>query len=99
MEPSCHNILDTYHFIDMEMIRVKLTKSKDYTLAYLDFFVYDQSDTQYFTLHSPFPIYLAGEGNFIRPYYLAEDDYFLQILFYLVNRKPSSSSDLLEEKQ
>lgn len=51
-----------------------MTKSADYTLLCIDIFIYNNNDLKYIYLRSPIIIYLSGEGNFIRPYYLCESD-------------------------
>lgn len=65
-----YNLLNNYDYEDRSIITVKFSKNKDYTNCYLDFFVYERADYRYFTLSSPFLIYLSGEGSFLRPYYL-----------------------------
>jgi hypothetical protein len=41
-------------------VTIKFSKNNDCTNCYLDFFVYDRADTKYFTLSSPFILYLSG---------------------------------------
>ena len=55
-------------------MRLKLTKSADYTLLYIDIFNYKNCDMKYIYLTCPFIICMSGEGNFLRPYYLCESD-------------------------
>lgn len=52
--------------------------------------MYERADTKYFTLSSPFLIHLSGEGNFLRPFYLEQEDLFFKMMFFVVNRNLSS---------
>jgi hypothetical protein len=54
-----------------------VTKSTDYTLLYLDFFNYKYPNTKYFSLDCPYILYLSGEGNYLRPFYICESDTFI----------------------
>jgi hypothetical protein len=64
----------------------------------LDFFLYEKADLKYFNLTNPFIIYLSGEGNFIRPFYLEEQDVFLNAMFFIINRNIGKIDDSLDEK-
>ncbi|CAD8126881.1 unnamed protein product [Paramecium sonneborni] len=70
--------------------RFKMTKSADYTLLYIDIFNYKNCDLKYIYLTCPFIIYLSGEGNYLRPFYLCESDQFLVSLFFAVNQTKNS---------
>ncbi|CAD8211590.1 unnamed protein product [Paramecium pentaurelia] len=70
--------------------RFKMTKSADYTLLYIDIFNYKNCDLKYIYLTCPFIIYLSGEGNYLRPFYLCESDQFLVSLFFAVNQTTNS---------
>lgn len=54
------NLINNYDCEDKDIITVKLSKNKDYTICYLDFFRYERADLRYFTLSSPFLMYLSG---------------------------------------
>ena len=73
--------------------RLKITKSDDYTLLYIDIFNYKVSDTKYLLLNCPYIIYLSGEGNFFRPFYICESDTFLLSLYFAVNQKKDIQED------
>ncbi|CAD8192851.1 unnamed protein product [Paramecium octaurelia] len=70
--------------------RFKMTKSADYSLLYIDIFNYKNCDLKYIYLTCPFIIYLSGEGNYLRPFYLCESDQFLVSLFFAVNQTKNS---------
>ncbi len=78
---------------------IKFSKNKDYTNCYLDFFVYERADLKYFSLASPFILYLSGEGNFLRPFYLEEGDVFLRLMFFVVNRELIRGQESADEKK
>jgi hypothetical protein len=65
-----YNLIKNHVYEDRSIITIKFSKNKDYTNCYLDFFVYERADIRYFNLSSPFLLYLSGEGNFLRPFYL-----------------------------
>lgn len=69
-----------------EIVRIKLSKSADYTLLYIDIFNYKVSDLKYFFLSCPYIILLSGEGTFLRPLYLCESNPFLTCLYFAINR-------------
>ncbi len=73
-------------FEEMDIIQIKISKSADYTLLYLDIFNYKNSDLKYFFLSCPYIVLLSGEGNYVRPYYLCESDPFLSTLHFAINR-------------
>ncbi len=52
------------------MVTFKFLRSKDYTTCSFDLFKYNESNERYITLENPFLIYFAGEGNFLRPFYI-----------------------------
>ncbi len=58
-------------------IKCKVTKSTDYSLLYLDFFNYKYPTMKYFSLDCPYILYLSGEGNYLRPFYICESDTFI----------------------
>lgn len=82
-----YNLINNYDYEDRSIVTIKFSKNKDYTNCYLDFFVYERADLKYFSLASPFILYLSGEGNFLRPFYLEEGDVFLRLMFFVVNRE------------
>lgn len=92
-------MLNNYDYEDRSIITIKFSKNKDYTNCYLDFFVYERADTRYFNLLSPFLIYLSGEGNFLRPYYLEEDDVFFRMMFFVVSRNLRSESENWQDEK
>jgi hypothetical protein len=81
-----YNLINNYDYEDRSIVTIKFSKNKDYTNCYLDFFVYERADLKYFTLSSPYILYLSGEGNFLRPFYLEEGDIFFRLMFFVVNR-------------
>lgn len=81
------NLINNYDYEDRSIVTIKFSKNKDYTNCYLDFFVYERADLKYFTLASPYILYLSGEGNFLRPFYLEEGDVFFRLMFFVVNRE------------
>jgi len=81
-----YNLINNYDYEDKSIVTIKFSKNKDYTNCYLDFFLYQKADIKYFKLSTPFLIYLSGEGNFLRPFYLEEDDIFFRALFFAINR-------------
>ena len=88
-----YNLINNYDYEDRSIVTIKFSKNKDYTNCYLDFFVYERADLKYFSLVSPFILYLSGEGNFLRPFYLEEGDVFLRLMFFVVNRELIRSQD------
>jgi hypothetical protein len=93
-----YNLLNNYDYEDRSILTIKFSKTKDYTNCYLDFFVYERANTRYFTLVSPFIIYFSGDGSFLRPFYLQEDDIFYRMMFFVVNRNFESDSDGGDER-
>lgn len=84
---NCVDIKFFSHINDeANTIRVKISKSADYTLLYLDIFNYKNSDLKYFFLMCPYILLLSGEGNYIRPFYLCESDPFLSCLYFAINK-------------
>ena len=81
-----YNLLNNYNYEDRSMITIKFSKSKDYTNGYLDFFAYDRADARYFNLSSPFILHLSGQGNFLRPFVLQEDDLFFRLMYFVISR-------------
>ncbi|CAD8212496.1 unnamed protein product [Paramecium pentaurelia] len=77
------NIMKT---IDDQFIKIKISKSADYTLLYFDIFNYKISDLKYFFLACPYYILVSGEGNFLKPFYLCESNPFLSCLYFSINR-------------
>jgi hypothetical protein len=55
-----YNLINNYDYEDRSIVTIKFSKNKDYTNCYFDFFVYERADTKYFTLSSPFILYLSG---------------------------------------
>lgn len=70
-------------------IKIKITKSADYTVLYLDVFNYKKSDFKYIFLSCPFITFLSGEGNYLRPFYVNQCDQFLVSLFFTINQNDS----------
>jgi hypothetical protein len=93
-----YNLLNNYDYEDRSILTIKFSKTKDYTNCYLDFFVYERAETRYFTLSSPFIKYFSGEGSFLRPFYLQEDDIFYRMMFFVVNRNFESDNDGRDER-
>jgi len=81
-----YNLLNNYGYEDRSILTIKFSKTKDYSNCYLEFFVYERADIRYFTLASPFLVYFSGEGSFLRPFYLQEDDIFYRMMFFVVSR-------------
>jgi len=50
--------------------KIKLSKSVDYTLCFLDILNYQQSNLKLFYLEMPYIIYLSGNGSFLKPFYI-----------------------------
>ena len=94
-----YNLINSYDYEDRSMLTIKFSKNKDYTNCYLDFFLYERADPRYFRLTSPFLIYLSGQGNFIRPFYLEEGDIFYRLLFFVINRHLAKLPHAESEKQ
>ncbi len=94
-----YNLINNYDYEDRSIVTIKFSKNKDYTNCYLDFFVYERADLKYFSLSSPFILYLSGEGNFLRPFYLEEGDVFLRLMFFVVNRELIRGQDSSDEKK
>lgn len=74
-------------------IKLKLSKSADYTLLYLDIFNYKTYDLKYLFLTCPYIILLSGEGNYIRPFYLCESDPFISCLYFAINKTCDHDQD------
>jgi len=74
-------------------IKLKISKSADYTLLYLDIFNYKNSDLKYFFLGCPFIMMLSGDGSYLRPYYLCESDPFLSCLYFAINKSSEHDQD------
>lgn len=72
---------------NQEFIRMKITKSDDYSLLYLDIFNYRKKNQKYFNVTMPTIIDFSGEGSFLKPYYIWPRDHFLQSVFYSTNSK------------
>ena len=73
--------------VDASSMQMKLGKSDDYTLLFIDFLDYSSPKFQnYFKLKMNMIIKVSGEGSFIKPFYLYENDSFLQCMFVVINR-------------
>lgn len=86
-----YNLINNYEFQDKDLITLKFSKNKDYTSCYIDFFFYERADLSYYNLSVPFIIYLSGQGNFIRPFYIEENDPFVKAMNFIVNRNTYNS--------
>lgn len=71
---------------DLGFIKLKISKSADYTLLHFDIFNYKNSDLKYFFLSCPYIVILSGEGNYLRPLYLCEGNPFLSCLYFAINK-------------
>lgn len=80
------------------LIKIKVSKNTDYTICYLDVFSYHRADLKYFMLSCPYLVYLSGEGNFIRPFYLCQTDPFLNVLYFIVNRNIEKGYEEVNER-
>jgi hypothetical protein len=49
-------------------------------------------------LSCPYIVYLSGEGNFIRPFYLCQTDPFLNVLYFIVNRNIEKGNEEVSER-
>ncbi|CAD8127333.1 unnamed protein product [Paramecium sonneborni] len=79
--------------MDDQFIKMKISKSADYTLLYFDIFNYKISDLKYFFLACPYYILVSGEGNFLKPFYLCESNPFLSCLYFSINRNKEIHED------
>ncbi|CAD8207127.1 unnamed protein product [Paramecium pentaurelia] len=79
--------------MDDQFIKIKISKSADYTLLYFDIFNYKISDLKYFFLACPYYILVSGEGNFLKPFYLCESNPFLSCLYFSINRNKEIHED------
>ncbi|EGR31082.1 hypothetical protein IMG5_118070 [Ichthyophthirius multifiliis] len=67
---------------EQKYIIMKISKSDDYSLCFLDIFNYQKINQKYFNIILPTIIHFSGEGNYLKPYYINIRDHFLQSLFY-----------------
>ena len=93
------NFINNYDYQDKQLMMMKLSKNADYTHCYMDFFLYEKTDLKYIKLTTPYIVWLSGEGTFIRPFYLCENDVFLNALFYIINRNIDKMEEVADERQ
>ncbi|KAL4467477.1 hypothetical protein ABPG72_004545 [Tetrahymena utriculariae] len=73
--------------VQQKYIRMKITKSDDYSILSLDLFNYSKRNQKYFKKTIPTIIHFSGEGSYLKPYYIWPRDHFLQSVFYSANSR------------
>ncbi|KAL4442577.1 hypothetical protein ABPG74_006979 [Tetrahymena malaccensis] len=73
--------------VQQKYIRMKITKSDDYSILSLDLFNYSKRNQKYFKKTIPTIIHFSGEGSYLKPYYIWPRDHFLQSVFYSSNSR------------
>ncbi|EAR93114.2 transmembrane protein, putative (macronuclear) [Tetrahymena thermophila SB210] len=73
--------------VQQKYIRMKITKSDDYSILSLDLFNYSKRNQKYFKKTIPTIIHFSGEGSYLKPYYIWPRDHFLQSVFYSTNSR------------
>lgn len=96
-EAKDNSFLNNYQ--ETQQIVMKASKNTDYTIFYFDFFSYKKSNLKYFLLTSPFIVWLSGQGTFIKPFYICQQDIFLSALFFTINRNLSNAEQVADERQ
>jgi len=81
---------------NFEKVQIKFSKSNDYTQCYFDIFDYKSSNFKYFFLKIPYFIQLSGDGSFLKPLHINEDDVFCKCLYFSVNR--NRKMDIVDER-
>ncbi|KAL4446639.1 hypothetical protein ABPG74_005577 [Tetrahymena malaccensis] len=80
-----------------DKVQIKFSKSIDYTLCYFDIFDYKKSNFKYFFLNIPYFISLSGDGSFIKPLNVNENDVFCKCLYFSINR--NRKKEIVNERQ
>ncbi|KAL4496239.1 hypothetical protein ABPG72_012976 [Tetrahymena utriculariae] len=80
-----------------DKVQIKFSKSIDYTLCYFDIFDYKKSNFKYFFLNIPYFICLSGDGSFIKPLNINENDVFCKCLYFSINR--NRKKEIVNERQ